>query len=74
MDHVQDIIARIGMNRLLILGGFAFAGVLFLQWFGKAETPTYTARARCDCGWMGMTSRLKPRCPQCGARLDHREA
>jgi hypothetical protein len=70
MDQLQDILARIGTDRLLILGAFGVAGAVFLRWFGKSESPAYTVRARCSCGWQGMASKLKPRCPLCGSPLD----
>jgi hypothetical protein len=70
MDQLQDFVARIGMNRIFILVGFALAGFLFLRWFGKTEASTNTIRVRCSCGWTGMASRLKPRCPLCGSPID----
>jgi hypothetical protein len=68
LDQVQDLLAKIGTDKLMI-GGGVVVGLFVIRGLWKMMKPKPEASgsmARCNCGWSGRTSRYRPKCPKCG--------
>jgi len=68
LDQIQHLIAKVGKDNLMI-GGGVIVGLFVLSkvWnMVKPKPTTAGGKARCSCGWSGVTSRYRPKCPKCG--------
>lgn len=75
MDQLEALLARVGGWTSVAFAVVGIAVILGLR--RLLSSPPADPNRRpvvCACGWTGVVSRLKPRCPRCGKTETLRDA
>lgn len=75
MDQLELLLARVGGWKSVAFAVVGLAVILVLRkLFATPPADPNRRSVVCACGWTGVVSRLKPRCPRCGKTETLRDA